>query len=82
MNKAKVRSAGKEISSSLYEARNMALHGVTDGSNVSIGLVFDSSEENKNKIHFYSYPHSFSGAQIIPILSDEIQLLKTYTLQP
>jgi prepilin-type N-terminal cleavage/methylation domain-containing protein len=36
MNKAKVRNTMKEISSSLYEARNMAVNGTTSGSNISI----------------------------------------------
>jgi hypothetical protein len=82
MNKAKVRTVGKEISSSLYEARNMALHWVVDASNVSVWLSFDTSDEYKDKIRFFSYPHSFSGAEIIPAISADIKLLKTYTLQP
>ena len=82
MNKAKVRSAAKEISSSLYEARNMVLHGVAWDWNISVWIAFDTSVENKDKIRFYSYPHSYTGSQIVPAISGDIQLIKTYVLQP
>lgn len=80
--KQKVRNTGKEIARSIYEARNMAINWFASDSNVSIGVAFDSQEEYRDVIRFFSYPHSFSGSQIQPVISDDIQLIKTYKLQP
>ncbi|MCH2188225.1 prepilin-type N-terminal cleavage/methylation domain-containing protein, partial [Candidatus Gracilibacteria bacterium] len=55
--KIRLTQAGKEISQSLYEARNMALAGTASGSNLSIGVYLDNDEANKNSLSFYGYPH-------------------------
>jgi prepilin-type N-terminal cleavage/methylation domain-containing protein len=58
----------KEITKSIYDARNLAINGIDSGSgNLSIGLYFDStSEETQKKLQYFSYPYTFSGSQIVP----------------
>jgi hypothetical protein len=80
MNKAKVKSASREISQALYEARNMAINWNSRGSNISIWVYFDSSNTEKNKIKFLSYPYNFSWLQIQKDTDSNIKLLKTYSL--
>ncbi|QFR38764.1 hypothetical protein A9Q91_00835 [Candidatus Gracilibacteria bacterium 28_42_T64] len=82
VNKAKLKTTVKEISQSIYEARNMAINGVISSTgNVSIGIYFDNSEEENNKIHFLSYPYSFTGVDI-STSGSEIESIKTLVLQP
>ncbi len=82
VNKAKLKTTVKEISQSIYEARNMAINWVISSTwNVSIGIYFDNSEEENNKIHFLSYPYSFTGVDISTSWS-EIESIKTLVLQP
>lgn len=81
MNKARVKTSIREISQSLYEARNMAINGVSSGSNLSIWLYLDA-QNNSNNLQFFSYPYSFSGTDISNEISSDIKLIKTYKLLP
>lgn len=81
INKAKVRNTIKEISQSLYEARNMAINWTSSGSNISVWIYMDA-ENNSNKLQFFSYPHYYTWAQIVNNLWTDIKLIKTYDLQP
>lgn len=72
----------KEITKSIYDARNLAINGIDSGSgNISIGLYFDSTtEEAQKKLQYFSYPYTFSGSQILPEALGEIKILKEKTL--
>lgn len=79
ITKEKVRVSQKIITQSLYEARNMAINWTQSGSNVSIWLYFNKNESNK--ISFFSYPYTFTGAQITNNLNEDIKLIKEYNLE-
>lgn len=72
----------KEITKSIYDARNLAINGIDSGSgNLSIGLYFDSSTpESQKKIQYFSYPHTFSGSQVVPEDIWGIEILKELDL--
>lgn len=56
-NKSNLKLTSKDISQSLYNARNMAINWFDSSSwNLSIWVYFDNRENNKNKLLFYSYP--------------------------
>lgn len=77
--KATLRQWVKEISKSIYEARNISMNGSTSSSwNISIWLYFDSA--NKNKVTFLSYPHSYTWAQITKTIWTNIKVFKTLSL--
>jgi len=80
--KALLKQGVKEVVKTIYDARNLAINGLDSGSgNVSIGLYFDMRDpEKQNEILYYSYPFSFTGAQILPEETKDIHLLKQYTL--
>ncbi len=82
-NKAKVKITSKEISQILFEARNLAIHWLDNWAwNLSVWVYFDSSEATKNEIRLFSYPYSYTWAQIIPSESDpNVSMFKTYKLQ-
>ena len=70
---AVVKQAGKEVSQSLLEARNMALHGLENsGNNLDIGLVFDTTN---NKLIYKWYPFQEDGT-----ISTTSQVIKEKTL--
>lgn len=77
--KIKIKLATKDISQSLYDARNMAINWISSGSNSSIWVYLDSA--NKNKIQFLSYPYTFSWSSITPTISADIKLIKEVTLE-
>lgn len=79
-NKEKVRITAKEVSQSLWEARNMAINGLSNlNSNVQIGLYFDKNFWNK--VRYLSYPYDFSGTYITnEDISKNIRLIKDKTL--
>lgn len=81
IKKAKLRNSIREISQSLYEARNMAINGATETSNVSVWLYINI-EDSKQEINFISYPHSYTWSQITNELWTEIMLIKKYKLLP
>lgn len=71
----------KEITQSLYEARNMSINGLNSGSgNVSVWLYFDTSDAGKNQITYFSYPHSFTGSQITNVETSDILIERVKTL--
>lgn len=78
MNKQKVRNTTKEISQSLYEARNMAINWLSNDSNKSVWIYFDNTKENL--IQFFSYPHTFTWSDIKNQLTTDIELIKSYKL--
>lgn len=69
----------KEVSQSLYEARNYAINWLNDNSNnKSIWLYFD---KNFNKIDYYSYDYTLSWSEIkLDTLVPWVSLFKTKTL--
>ncbi len=77
--KALLRQWVKEVSKSIYEARNIAMNWSTSWSwNLSIWIYFDSS--NNDTITFLSYPYSFTGTQITRTPWPDIKILKTIKL--
>jgi len=87
MNKVKVRNTIKEISQSLYEARNMAINwfanwtNSSNESNRSVWLYIDILN-NPSELQFFSYPHSYTWSEIInnPLSDTNINLIKKHTL--
>ncbi|MDD3301948.1 MAG: prepilin-type N-terminal cleavage/methylation domain-containing protein [Candidatus Gracilibacteria bacterium] len=62
-NKMNLNFTSKDISQALYNARNMAVNGLDSSSgNVSIGVFFDNSLGNNNKIELYTYPYDMDIA--------------------
>lgn len=77
--KAILKQWVKEVSKSIYEARNIAINGSTSWSwNLSIWIYFDTL--NNDTITFFSYPHSFTGSQITVIPWSEVKIVKTLKL--
>jgi prepilin-type N-terminal cleavage/methylation domain-containing protein len=67
----------KEVVQSLYEARNLSINGLDSGSgNLSVGIYFDTSDDANTSLTFLSYPHSFSGSQILTQETADIQIYK------
>ncbi|MCP4524273.1 MAG: prepilin-type N-terminal cleavage/methylation domain-containing protein [Candidatus Gracilibacteria bacterium] len=79
LNKSKVRYTDNEISQLIYKAKNMALNGVAgiDG-NLSVALVFDTSENMNQSIRLQTYPYDIDKNQI----SGTGQIMKEVKLQP
>lgn len=76
--KARLNIVTKEISQSLYNARNIAINWSSDNSwNTSIWIYLDTTPWNNTKIEYFSYPYSFSWSQIIPIEWWNIKKIKT-----
>lgn len=79
--KANLNMAVKDISQSLYSARNMAINWTSDASsNRSIWVYFDTTGENKGKIRFFSYPYNFSWPSIVVEETTDVQIIKTISL--
>ncbi len=86
--KALLKQWKKEIVQSIYEARNLAINGLnfgtwalTDYENISVGLYMDTSDTLKNKITYFSYPHTFSGTTLWdPVLFSTDRIIKTKDL--
>ncbi len=71
----------KEVVQSLYEARNLSINGLDSWSgNLSVGIYFDASSEDNTSLTFFSYPHSFSGSQILTQETEDIQIYKQKAL--
>ena len=83
-NKSKIKVTSKEISQILYESRNLSIHGLDLWSwNLSVWVYFDSSTTNNNSIKIFTFPFSYTLAQIKPDLSDpNILIYKEYKLLP
>ncbi len=76
--KAKLNVVVKEISQSLYNARNIAINWSSNNIwNTSIWIYFDTTTWNNSQIKYFTYPYSFSGSQIIPKQIWDIKILKT-----
>lgn len=56
--KTALRVAAREVSQSLSDARNLAIHGLDSGSgNLSVGLYFASGA---TQIEYYAYPYTLT----------------------
>ncbi len=55
--KLAVKQAGKELSQSLYEARNLAVSGTASGSNLSVWLYINTDASTRHQLSFYGYPY-------------------------
>jgi len=76
--KAKLNVVVKEISQSLYNAKNIAVNWSSNNIwNTSIWIFFDTTSWNNSQIQYFAYPYSFSGSQIIPKEIWNIKILKT-----
>lgn len=83
--KAKLKIASREISQSIYEARNFAVSGVetksgTTFSNNSIWVFLDNTEWKNHQIYFYTYPYD-TKTWSLDKPNSSIKLLKTKDLQ-
>lgn len=66
--KAQVKIAAKEISKTISESRNMAIHWISStwSWNLSIWVYFDTTNWNNNIIKIFAYPYSYwTGSQIV-----------------
>ncbi len=53
-----LKLTAKDVSQSLYNARNMAINWLDSSSwNVSVWVYFDNSNDKNNKISFFTYPY-------------------------
>ena len=81
--KAQVKIVAKEISKTLSESRNMAIHwvnSITDW-NLSIWVYFDNTDWNNNKIKIFNYPYNYwTWTQIV--VDNPDLLLKEIKIQP
>ena len=81
-NKAKLKVATREVSQFLSESKNRAINWSIGSSwNVSIGVYFDSSASEKDKIKVFSYPHDIENLNITNFEWGDIKLIKTLLLQ-
>jgi len=71
----------KEIVQSLYESRNLSINGLDSWSgNVSIWLYFDTTDGKNTSLTYFTYPHSFTWAQVTHQISEEIHIEKVKSL--
>ncbi len=76
-NKMNLKLTAKDISQALYNARNMAINWLDSSSwNVSVWVYFDNSDENKNKISFFSYPYDLDINSADLLSTDSKKLIK------
>lgn len=76
-NKSNLRLTAKDISQSLYNARNMAINWLDSNSwNVSVWVYFDNNDINKNKIALYSYPYDTDLSTSNLLNDDNKKLIK------
>ncbi|MFA5917531.1 MAG: type II secretion system protein [Candidatus Gracilibacteria bacterium] len=76
-NKMNLKLTAKDISQALYNARNMAINGLDSSSgNVSVGVYFDNSVDNKSKISFFSYPYDLDINSTDLLSTDSKKLIK------
>ena len=78
IKKADLRNASKNISKTLSESRNMAIHWISSSVwNLSIWVYFD--EDNKNIVKIFSYPYNYqTWSQIV--VDDDSLILKEIDL--
>ncbi len=86
--KAKLRIASREISQSLYEAKNFAISWVetksgSSFSNSSIWVFLDNTEGENHQIYFYTYPYNTQTWTLVSPKSSTStsKLFKTKKLQ-
>lgn len=76
-----LRQGVKEITQSLYEARNLSINGLNSGSgHLAVGVYFDTTEWENTHITYFSYPHSFTGTQITNSQTPHIRIERTKDL--
>ncbi len=81
INKAKLKQTDKEVSQMLYEARNMAINGISSWSgNLSVAVYFDAHNGANETINILTMPHNFTDDKIDRIAWAQIALHKTYKL--
>ena len=79
--KANLSNATKEISQSIYSARNMAINWANESwTNRSIWLYFNNNETSNNFMQLYSYPHNIDESLIVPEETGSIKLIKNIPL--
>lgn len=76
-NKMNLKLTAKDVSQALYNARNMAINWLDSNSwNVSVWVYFDNSNDNKNKITFFSYPFNLDINSTDLLNTDARRLIK------
>lgn len=81
-NKLRVKIASKEIWQAIYDSKNLAIHWVDTWSwNLSIWLLFDNNNSEKNKLKIFSYPFSFTWSKVVVNENSDVKLYKTINLQ-
>lgn len=79
-NKLNLKLWAKEVSKSLYDARNMALNWLSSTWNKSIWLYFDSTSWNNNKLTYFSYPYNLTWSSIDVVENSYIKKIREITL--
>lgn len=79
-NKALLKIGTKDVSQTLYQARNLAINGFENENknNASIGVYFDTT--NPDIIEYYSFPYSIEEGDIIPEENTNIKKIKEIVL--
>lgn len=81
INKAKLKQTDKEVSQMLYEARNMAINGISTWSgNLSVAIYFNAQSWGNESIDILTMPHNFTEDKIDRVVWSEITFHKTYKL--
>lgn len=80
--KLRLRLVAKEISKTLSESRNLAIHWISEtwSWNLSIWVYFDSSSWNNDEIKVFWYPYSYWTWSRI-VINDPSLLIKEIKLQ-
>lgn len=79
-NKLNLKLWAKEVSKSLYDARNMAINWLSSTWNKSIWLYFDSTSWNNNKLTYFSYPYTLTWSSIDVVENSDIKKIKEIKL--
>lgn len=79
-NKALLKIGTKDVSQTLYQARNLAINGFENENknNASIGVYFDIT--TPDIIEYYSFPYSIEEGDIIPEENTNIKKIKEIVL--
>lgn len=79
-NKTLLKMGTKDISQSIYQARNLAINGLENENknNASVWVYFDTT--NPEKIIYYSYPFSIEEQDIVPEENENIKKIKEIVL--
>ncbi len=78
--KSSLNNAVKDISQSIYAARNLSINWLSSTSNLSVWAYFDSTEWENNSVKIFTYPYTFTWSSIIAEENDYIKIYKEIIL--